>query len=122
MDNLPEMNIKDLNHSASRPQNPCLDSKQNPNEPLPSHSNRVNLNEFSVGNYREFQLREDLAGLIGKYNKKFYGDSAKKPLMSKQEIKETRYQDKMITNPIAVPDPSAAEGNYSWMCLMTPYY
>ena len=28
----------------------------------------------------------------------------------------------MIVNPVAVPDPSAAEGNYSWMYLMTPYY
>ena len=28
----------------------------------------------------------------------------------------------MIVNPIAVPDPSAAEGNYSWMYLITPYY
>jgi hypothetical protein len=36
---------------------------------LPSHSNRVNIGEFSVGNYKEFQLREELAGLIEKYNK-----------------------------------------------------
>jgi hypothetical protein len=48
------------------------------NEPLPSHSNRVNIGEFSVGNFKEFQLREDLANLIEKYNKQFYGD-AKKP-------------------------------------------
>jgi hypothetical protein len=34
----------------------------------------------------------------------------------------TRYQDKMIINPIAVPDPHAAEGNFSWMYLITPYY
>jgi hypothetical protein len=28
----------------------------------------------------------------------------------------------MIINPIAVPDPSSAENNFSWMYLMTPYY
>jgi len=51
---------------------------KDPNEALPSHSNRVNIGEFSVGNFKEFQLREDLANLIEKYNKQFYGD-AKKP-------------------------------------------
>ena len=43
-------------------------------------------------------------------------------MIAKSEIKETRYSDKIIVNPIAVPDPSAAEGNYSWMYLITPYY
>jgi hypothetical protein len=96
------------------------------NDPLPSCSNRVNLGEFSVGNYKEFQLREELAGLIEKYNKKFLGGDTKKPnissMMTKTEIKETRYKDKMFVNPIAVPDPSSSEGNYSWMYLITPYY
>jgi hypothetical protein len=36
---------------------------------LPSSTNRVGLNEFSVGNYKEFKLREELGGLIEKYNK-----------------------------------------------------
>lgn len=82
------------------------------------------MGEFSVGNYREYQLRDDLANLIDKYNKKFQGESASKKQShhSKPDIKESKYSDKMITNPSAIPDPSAAEGNYSWMYLMTPHY
>jgi hypothetical protein len=38
-------------------------------QPLPSYSNKVNIGEFSVGNFKEYQLREDLAKLIEKYNK-----------------------------------------------------
>jgi hypothetical protein len=90
---------------------------------LPSSTNRVGLNEFSVGNYKEFKLREELGGLIEKYNKRFYGaDAAKKPSMTSQEVKDSSYKDKMIINPMAVPDPEAAKGNYSWMYLMAPYY
>jgi hypothetical protein len=43
----------------------------------------VNIGEFSVGNFKEFQLREDLSKLIEKYNKQFYGD-AKKPAIPGQ--------------------------------------
>lgn len=106
----------------SRPKD--IPKTTDPNEPLPSYSNRVNIGEFSVGNYKEFQLREDLANLIEKYNKQFYGD-AKKPIIrdeSKALDKESRYKEKVILNPIAVPNPAQAEGNYSWMYLMTPYY
>ena len=63
--------------------------------------------------------------MIEKYNKQFYGD-AKKPAikgeLNKNSDKETRYQEKMIINPIAVPRPGDTEDNYSWMYLMTPYY
>ena len=92
---------------------------------MPSYSNRVNIGEFSVGHFKEFQLREELAGLIQKYNKKF-DPNAKKPIIEKHENKpkESKYSDKLIINPVAVPDPSGAgaEGNYSWMYLFTPYY
>jgi hypothetical protein len=72
---------------------------------LPSSSNRVGLNEFSVGNYKEFKLREELGGLSEKYNKQFYGGETKKPSMSNQEVKDSYYKDKVIINPMAVPDP-----------------
>jgi hypothetical protein len=92
---------------------------------LPSYSNRVNIGEFSVGNYKEFQLREELAGLIEKYNKQFYGEAKKPNIRDESKLghdKDSKYKEKMILNPIAVPNPAQAEGNYSWMCLMTPYY
>ena len=40
-------------HDPSRPQNLSV-HKQTDGEPLPSYSNKVNMNEFSVGNYKEF--------------------------------------------------------------------
>ncbi len=46
-----------------------------PNEPLPSFSNQVGIGEFSVGHFKEFHLREELAGLIHKYNKRYYSDA-----------------------------------------------
>jgi hypothetical protein len=49
-----------------------IEHAHNKQEPLPSYSNRVNIGEFAVGHYKEFQLREELAGLIEKYNKRFY--------------------------------------------------
>ena len=88
---------------------------------MPSHTDKVNIGEFSVGNFKEFKLREQLTSLIDKYNKKFYA-GAPKPIINRNDIKETKYSDKMVINPIAVPDPSSAEHNYSWMYLMTPYY
>lgn len=60
----------------SRPKN--IELGRDFDEALPSSSNRVGLNEFAVGSYKEFKLREELGGLIEKYNKQFYGD-AKKP-------------------------------------------
>jgi hypothetical protein len=58
--------IPQTNHDPSRPQNLGV---PNANEPLPSYSNRVGMEEFSVGHFREYQLRDDLANLIEKYNK-----------------------------------------------------
>jgi len=116
-----------LNQSAGGDPSRPIDvpKSNNQNEPLPSYSNRVNIGEFSVGNFKEFQLREDLANLIEKYNKQFYGD-AKKPAIRDETKgnggKETRYKEKVILNPIAVPNPAQSEGNFSWMYLMTPYY
>ena len=52
---------------------------------MPSYSDRVNIGEFSVGNYKEFKLREELASLIEKYNKKFYV-GALKPNIPKDEV------------------------------------
>lgn len=72
-------------------------------------------------------MREELASLIDKYNKKFYGQS-QKPVIERGEVgapsttKEGRYSNKAIINPMAVPDPGAAKENYSWMYLLTPYY
>jgi hypothetical protein len=43
------------------------------------------VGEFSVGNYKEFKLREELASLIEKYNKKFYS-GALKPVINKEEM------------------------------------
>ena len=57
--------------------------------------------------------------LIDKYNKNFY-TGAQKPILNNKDIRDSKYQDKMITNPVAVPDPTG--DNYSWMYLMTPYY
>lgn len=37
-------------------------------------------------------------------------------------MKDHSYKDKVIINPMAVPDPEGAQGNYSWMYLMAPYY
>ena len=37
----------------SRPSNLNINNVS-PNEPLPSHSDRVNIGEFSVGNFKEF--------------------------------------------------------------------
>ena len=39
-------------NDPSRPQD--FKAKVDPNQPLPSHSNRVNIGEFSIGNYKEF--------------------------------------------------------------------
>jgi hypothetical protein len=53
----------------------------------------VGLGQFQVGNYREFKLREELSGLIEKYNKKFY-QGATKPNIGKGEkpsSKESKY-------------------------------
>jgi hypothetical protein len=70
-------------------------------------------------------LREELAGLIEKYNKQFYS-GAQKPNIernpSKKDIKESKYKDKCIINPFAVPNPGGSEGNFSWMYLMSPHY
>lgn len=72
-----------VGEDPSRPQNLHVDPHGN--EPLPSYSNRVNLGEFSVGNYKEYQLKEELANLIEKYNKQF-NPHATKPNLSKGEI------------------------------------
>jgi hypothetical protein len=58
-------------------------------EPLPSASNKVGVGEFAVGSYKEFKLREELVGLIDKYNKKFYSDGGptKGEAASKQPTK-----------------------------------
>jgi hypothetical protein len=70
-------------------------------------------------------MREDLASLIEKYNKQFNLD-AKKPNIGKTDVgnqgSHKKYQNKTILNPVAVPDPTQAEGNFSWMYLITPYY
>lgn len=93
-------------------------------EPLPSYSNRVNIGEFSVGNYKEYKLREELASLIEKYNSKFCPGS-QKPVILRDEVigseKQQKYQAKSIINPIAVPQPGQGE-NFSWMYLITPHY
>ena len=81
-----------------------------------------------MGSFKEFKLREELAGLIDKYNKKFYGGPAPPKAHipdGTQKTQASKYSDKLIINPVAVPDPrgaSAEGGNFSWMYLMTPYY
>jgi len=92
------------------------------NEPLPSTTNQMHIADFTVGHYKEFKLREELAGLIEKYNKKFYKDSGKPKVGAEGGTKDGKYKTKAIMNPVAIPDPSAAESNYSWMYLITPYY
>jgi len=41
----------------------------------------VGLGEFTVGSFKEFKLREELLGLVDKYNKQFYQSSGPRPLI-----------------------------------------
>ena len=72
-----------VDDGGARPNN--IIGNQNTNEPLPSHSNQVALGEFAVGNFKEFQLREQLVNLIEKYNKNFYA-GANKPVKSHNDV------------------------------------
>jgi hypothetical protein len=47
-----ELANRDTEGDPTRPAD--LNAKTNANEPLPSYSNRVNIGEFSVGNYKEY--------------------------------------------------------------------
>jgi hypothetical protein len=91
----------------------------------------VGLGEFTVGSFKEFKLREELLGLVDKYNKQFYQSSGPRPLIGQEgallkpktkEEQENKYKNAMIVNPIAVPNPASCEENFSWMYLITPEY
>ena len=91
---------------ADKPKQPA-----DPNEPIPSYSNQVGIGEFSVGHYKEYQLREELSNLIYKYNKRYYGDAQKpkipSPARNEEKVtRKSRYENTAILNPIALPDPS----------------
>lgn len=78
-------------------------------------------------------MREELLGLVDKYNKQFYQGSSQgpKPLIGQEgailkpktkEDAENKYKNAMIVNPMAVPNPASCEENFSWMYLMAPEY